>query len=361
MKLKRVIAQDGRYYYIQDLEERNPRTGRPKQKWHALTRVDAGQDALIKALDELLGKAPARQGNMKCHIEEFTKGHYPSVTPLVRGEYERMFEVINEGFKPFDSADVEPGDVIDFLQENFSTKLNMRSKYKGLLSQFFSWCVLNSHTGVKVNPCREIKMSRPKKRKGKMNDGIYWKMHDALTPMGRCFLELCFYSIQRPTEIRLLRDSHIGPPDFPNYIHFVPTKTEDSTALDVHVLITPEIRGAIERARALRPKKKQEKVVDLRRRADPFIIQTRTGDGYTKNGLYEVWRDGLEKAELLGRNITTRDIRPYAMKKLEDLGYDLRAIQKAAVHSTVTTTEGYLEQHRDRLSDVRLTAPARPK
>ncbi len=50
MKLKRVVKQDGRYYYIQDLEQRNPKTGRPKQKWHKLTRVDAGELALLAAL-----------------------------------------------------------------------------------------------------------------------------------------------------------------------------------------------------------------------------------------------------------------------------------------------------------------------
>lgn len=358
MKLTRVTAQNGRYYYIQDLEERNPKTGRPKQKWRALTRVDEGEAPLVKALGELLGEPAERQGSIKAHIEEFKKGHYPSVTPLVRGEYDRMFDVISAGFQPFDSDQVEPGDIITFLQDNFAAKLNTRSKYKGLLSQFFSWCVLNSHTGVKVNPCREIKMSRPPKRKGKMNAERYWKIHDQLTPAGQCFQDLMFLTLQRPTEIRLLRDSHVGPEAFPNYIHFVPTKTEDETAQDVHVLITPEIRGTIERARALRPKKK---VVELRHRDDPFIIQTRTGDGFSKGGIYEVWRAGVDAAGYRGMNITTRDVRPYALKAMEDAGHSLREIQKSAVHASVTTTEGYLDQHRDRLSDVRLVLPVRPK
>ncbi len=265
-----------------------------------------------------------------------------------------MFGVINIGFRPFDSAMVEPGDVIKFLQDNFATKLNMRSKYKGLLSAFFSWCVVNSYTGVKVNPCREIKMSRPPKRKGKMNAERFWRIWDHLTPMGRCFLELMYFSVQRPTEIRLLRDSHIGP----ERILFVPTKTEDETALEVDIVITPEIREVIERARALRPKKK---VVELRRREDRFIIQTRTGDGYSKNGIYEVWRAAVDAAGYEGMNITTRDVRPYALKEMEKAGHSLRAIQTRAVHASVTTTEGYLDQHRESLSDVRLPLPARPK
>jgi integrase len=46
---------------------------------------------------------------------------------------------------------------------------------------------------------------------------------------------------------------------------------------------------------------------------------------------------------------------------MEDMGYEVRDIQKAAAHASITTTEGYLNQHRDRLSDARLPLPQRPK
>lgn len=352
MKIKRVYVQDGRHYYVQDLEERNPKTGRPKQRWIPLTRVDEGEAALHKALAELLGTPIERQGNVAQLLEEFKAVTFPNLTVQVRGEYQRMIETIGKAFREFDAAEVEPGNVIAFLQANFATKVNTRGKYKGLLSQFFGWCTLNSHTGVKVNPCREIKMSRPPRRKGRMTAERFWAIHDRLPPMGQCFLELMYFTAQRPTEIRLLRDSHIGS----ERIRFTPTKTEDETALDVDVLITPEIRAVIDRARALRPKKK---VVDLRRREDLFVIQTRTGDGYSKTGIYEVWRDAIDAAGFKGMNITTRDVRPYALAQMEKAGLDPREIQKAAVHSSVTTTEGYLEQHRERISDARIPLPER--
>lgn len=352
MKIPRVYTQYGRYYYVQDLEERNPKSGRPKQRWIALTRVDAGEAELHKALAELLGQPAEPIGNMPALLKEFRAVHLPGLTVDVRTEYERMYDAIAKGFRRFDAGDVEPGDVIKFLNDNFTGKLNSKGKYKARLSTFFSWCVLNSHAGVKVNPCREIKLSAPPRRKGKMNAAIYWKIHEALTPMGQCFLELTYLSRQRPTEIRLLRDSHVGP----ERIRFVPTKTERSSAAEVDILITPEIRAVLERARALRPHKK---VVQLERRRDAFIIQTRDGGGFSKSGFYEVWRDALEKAELLGRNITTRDIRPFAGAAMERLGYSKEEIQKSFAHSSVTTTEVYLDQHRDRLSDARLPLPER--
>ena len=57
MKITRVYQSAGRYYYVQDLAARNPRTGKPLQKWHQLTRVDEGEPALLAALKELLGAA----------------------------------------------------------------------------------------------------------------------------------------------------------------------------------------------------------------------------------------------------------------------------------------------------------------
>jgi integrase len=183
-----------------------------------------------------------------------------------------------------------------------------------------------------------------------MTADVYWKLHDALSPIGQCFLELLYLTRQRPTEIRLLRESQVGP----ERIHFRPTKTEESSGEEVDVLITPEIRAAIDRARERRPKRKVE---DLARHRDPYIIQARDGDKYTKNGLYEVWRDACQAAGVKG--VTTRHVRPFALSEMERLGYDVREIQKAAAHASITTTEGYLDQHRDRLSDARLPLPPR--
>lgn len=353
MTTTRVYINAGSYYYVQDLDERNPKTGRPRQKWHRLSRVADGDAAMHQALAALLGEEPARGGNMGALIKTFSAEHFPGLAFIVRKEYERMFAVIAKAFADFDAAQVEPGDVTAFLADNFARKQNTMGKYKARLSTFFSWCVLNrAKTGVDVNPCREIRLRAPAKQRGRMNAELYWRIFGALTPMGQCFLELMYLTQQRPTEIRLLRESHIGA----ERIRFAPTKTADSTGESVDQLITPEIRACLERARSLRPKRKVE---DLAKHRDPFIIQARDGDGYTKNGIYEVWRDAVDAAGCKG--ITTRHVRPYALAELERMGVGIREIQKRAVHTTLATTEGYLDQYRDRLSDVRLGLPERKK
>jgi integrase len=351
MKTTRVYQKGGSFYYVQDLDERHPKTGRPKQKWHRLCRIDEGDAVMHQRLADLLGEAPAQQGNMPALIKDFQAVHFSTLSFEVKREYERMFQVISTAFEAFNASQVEPGDVLQFLNDNFPGKQNTKGKYKARLSTFFSWCVLNqSRTGVEVNPCREIRLKAPTKQRGKMNADVYWAIHEKLTPMGQCFLELMYYTRQRPTEIRLLRESQIGP----QYIHFEPTKTADSCGEVVDILITPEIRACLEHARTQRPTA-GGKITDLAKHRDPYIIQARDGDKYTKNGIYEVWRDAVEAAGHKG--INTRHVRPYALAVMESLGADRKDIQMSAAHSIGATTEMYLEQYRERVSDFRMPAP----
>lgn len=346
MKITRVYPKNGRWYYAEDLEELG-KNGRPKQKWHGLTRIDEGDAALTAKLAEILGEVKVEDGGMKAHLEEFKKVHLPTLSPLAQKEYERMYAVIGKAFARFDSPEVEAGDVEKFLT-NFANKPNTRGKYKARLSTFFSWCVRNSHTGVKINPCREIRLSGPLKKRGKMTAAIFWAYHDALTELGKCVLTLCYLTRQRPKDIRLLRESNIGP----EYIDFTPFKTIKSTGAEVRVRRTQDIDYWLDRARSLRPKLRVSPI-------DPYIIQSRTGEAYSKNGFYELWRDAGDKNGHKG--VTTLHIRPYALSAMEELGAEVRVIQKAAAHASITTTEGYLEQHRENLSDFRLPLPDRPK
>ena len=356
MKIPRVHASHGRWYFLEDLAERNPKTGRPRQKRHPLSRVDQGEVALLEALATLkarLGELPAEPKGMAADLQAFRDTHLRTLTHDVRKEYERMLDVVAEAFAEFDTPQVTPADVLAFLNDNFADKPTARRAYKARLSTFFAWCVLKGT--IAVNPCREIKLQAPPKRRGRMTDTLFWAIHDALPPMGRCFLELVYLTRQRPTEIRLLRESKIGD----THIDFKPTKTTRSSGAEVEILITPEIRAALDRARALRPKSKVE---ELARHRDPYLIQTRDGDHYTKTGLYEVWRDAIAivaKDHPKARGVTTRDVRPYALAKMEQAGYSLREIQLAAAHTDVSTTEGYLNQHRSAVSDAVIYLPGR--
>jgi integrase len=76
---------------------------------------------------------------------------------------------------------------------------------------------------------------------GKVNTG----------PMMQCFIELCYLTCQRSTEIRLLTWEQIDRAT--GVIHFVPTKTAESSGEAVDWPITPDIDTVLNRARLLEP------------------------------------------------------------------------------------------------------------
>lgn len=356
MKITRVTAKGGRYYYIEDLEARNPRTGRPLQKWHPLSRVDEGEAELHAALARFKGQ-PLERGNLPALLKAFLPVHVRGLTLGVRKEHERMYGVIGKAFADFDVAEVEPGDVLDFLQKNFAAKLTARRAYKARLSTFFSWCVLNkARTGVATNPCREVKLPQPPKRRGRMNAEAYWKMKDALSETGQLFLELLYLSRQRPTEIRLLRESQV----LPVRIRFEPTKTVSSSAEYVEIARSPRIDKILERLRALRAERlKRRKIVPIEEQRDPYLLVSEDGQPFTKSGLNSLWRRARDDAKV--GKVTTRDVRPYALAQMEAAGEPVERIREAAAHTTTAQTEAYLNQHRERYSAAVLVEPARPK
>ena len=356
MKITRVYQKGPSYYYAEDLPEVNPKTRRPKQKWHRLCRIDAGEAALHAALAQFKQQAP-ELGNMKTLIADFERDHYKTLTFGVRKEYERMFKVIADEFEDFDASDVEAGDIVQFLNLHFAKKATARGHYKARLSTFFSWCVLNKgKTGVAFNPCREIKLAKPPKRKGKMNADVYWKMADALPEVGQRFLELTYLTRQRPTEIRLLRESAI----LADRIRFEPSKTEGSSGEYVEIIRSARINKILKRLRELRAERmKDRKVVSLDEQRDPYLLVSEDGTPFTKSGLNTLWRRARKAAKV--GNVTTRDIRPFALSEMERAGHPVEKIREAAAHTTTDMTEHYLNQHRERFSSIVLSVPKRPK
>lgn len=356
MKITRVYASGASWYYVEDLPERNPRTGRPRQKWHKLSKISEGPSALHEALAQFHGQ-PLERGNMKALLEAFSAVHARGLTLGVRKEHERMYGVIGQAFADFDVAEIQPGDVLDFLQQNFAEKLTARRAYKARLSTFFSWCVLNmARSGLQINPCREIRLAQPPKRRGHMNAAAYWKMHAALDRAGRCFLELTYYTRQRPTEIRLLRESQI----LSDRIRFEPTKTERSSGEYVEVARSLNIDRVLEQLRALRAERlKRRKIVPIEESRDPYLLVNQDGAPFTKSGLNSLWRRARTAAEL--PRVTTRCIRPFALSQLEAAGEPVERIREAAAHTTTAQTDAYLNQHRERFSRAVLRPPRRPK
>lgn len=85
----------------------------------------------------------------------------------------------------------------------------------------------------------------------------------------QCFIDLCYLTVQRSTEIRALLWKQYPADPFgcswvdrkASLIHFVPSKTEDSSGKVVDWPITPEIDAVPKRAQALAPQLGQRYVI----------------------------------------------------------------------------------------------------
>jgi integrase len=156
---------------------------------------------------------------------------------------------------------VDAGAVLGFLEGNWSDKLPTQRAMKGWLSKFFGWAVLRRH--VAMNPCRKVTTKMPKARTvyiphahfltiraalatyKRMKDGEVVEL-EAKVPTGpemQVFVDLWYLTCQRSTDIWELRWSQVDR--LAGLIHFVPSKTADSSGESVDWPIRPEIEDVL--------------------------------------------------------------------------------------------------------------------
>lgn len=103
--------------------------------------------------------------------------------------------------------------------------------------------------------------------------------------MMQVFVDLCYLTCQRSTEIRCLLLDQIDREA--EVIHFVPTKTEDSSGEAVDWPITPEIDEVLKRARVLEPTFGQT-----------YVVRDAAGNPYTDQACRDAWEGAMARAKL---------------------------------------------------------------
>lgn len=356
----RVYVRGASYYWVRPSD----------QKWIRLCRVDDGQRAMLKRLEAEIGdfESDAGAGDMAPLIAEYVRLHKAQHKEKAWPAYGKY---AGEAFKDFRLAAVAPADVVDFLRQNWTGKLHMQRVMRSFMSGFFDYCI--GKRLIAANPCREVKLKKPKARDVYIPDAHFGAIRARLVsyvrktkagqdivskvPAGemmQCFVDLCYLTAQRSTEIRLLRwkadPGAAGGSSWVDWdakvIHFVPTKTEDSTAEAVDWPITPEIKAVLTRAQTLGKVKSSQ-----------FVIHSIKGQPYEANALLTAWKRAAKRAGLLEHGYTIKDIRAKALTDAERAGYSIEQLQVAAAHADPKTTEIYVKARSVPVSEVRLKLP----
>jgi integrase len=205
------------------------------------------------------------------HLGLYMTANEAGYAESYRDEWRRRGGAVKTAFEKWDIQQVDAGAVADFLHDNWADKLPTYQAMHGWLSKFFGWCIVRRH--ITTNPCREIEVEKPKARRVYIPHAAFLAIRAALetysyektiggekrkltakVPTGammQIFVDLCYLTCQRSTEIRLLTWGQIDRAA--GLIHFIPTKTEDSTGEAVDWPITPEIDAVLQRARKAEP------------------------------------------------------------------------------------------------------------
>jgi integrase len=342
---KGVRPKHGALYLIEGVKVASKWTYR----WHRLCAIAEGEAAMYTALGK--AKAPAHRGNFRAAIDRFKLQYLSARSHSSRKEVERMLDRITGAFEDFNVDQPEAADVIDFTDQ-FKHAPAAARHYKALLSTFFRWSI-----GKRMrvdNPCREIWLAKSPRKKLVWTPEIFNKVRDALLKLNsknipqsagvmlQCYMDLSFLIYQRTTDIRLLERAQLRD----SVIYFQPTKTRESSGVELEVERTPEINAVLERAAA---ESKRMNVVCR------YVIHTSGGTAYTRSGIYSAIMRAAKSRGIAGVN--PKALRPFAATQAKKQGYSLEEIQDGLGHASITTTEGYVRKNEVRRSKVRLTLP----
>jgi integrase len=334
----RVYAKSGSYYWF-------PKGG----NWIKLCRVDDGE---TKMLERLLAEKRKREtggtGDIPHRVDEYVKAEIHRHREKAWPYYGRYVKTC---FADMNVQQVDAAAVSDFLEQNYAGKAHMQNVMRSFLRGFFVWCKKKRYFEGE-NPCNDVRIETKTKRDVYITNehfGII-RAHLAKHPMMVCMIDLCYLTAQRSTEVRSL----LWRPDGPRcnwvdrdagVIHFVPSKTIESSGAAVDWPITPEIAEVLERARQTGKVKSN------------LVIHMKTGKAMAPHAAHYHWREACRTAKLESHGYTIKDIRSKALTDARQAGYDLKAIMEAAAHTKQSTTEGYFKQKAIPVSEIHLTLP----
>jgi integrase len=352
-KYPRVYQSDGSWYWVEPVSN----------KWIRLCRSTDSEEMLLERLliEKKKHARPEGTGDMRPLIDEYVRKHKDRHREKKWPMYGKY---AGSGFRNANVADVKPSDVSKWLKVKYKDKLPMQRMMRSFLSGFFQWCIDENKRDT--NPCREVKIKKPKPStvyitdehfaaiRGAMVSFTYTRKGGAVVTsrvqsgdMMQCFVDLCYLTAQRSTEIRLLKWKDVDRDR--GVIHFKPTKTEDSSGIEVDFAISPEIAAVLERIRDIDG--------GVQRIGDANVIHSLNGDAYEPEAFRSAWGRASKRVGLDKLGYSVKSIRAKALTDAARAGYDIKALQEAAAHTTPKMTEDYIKQRNVPVSEVRLKIP----
>ena len=358
----RIYRKNNKYYLFWATPLINPTT-KKQTKWHSLCSIEDGiLNARIIA-DKIISynKQDLEMGNMPKYITEYTHNILKKRSKKLPSDPEKLklflgrnkdllsySKVLGKAFYEFNVQEVLPKHIAMFLDSKEETP-RMAQVYKSYLAGFFrNACRIGlCHT----DPTEPIKVEIPPVRQVYLNDDDFLKIRNSLLynengreiltgKMALAFVDLCYLTAQRTTEIRLLKWSQIND----GHIYFKPSKTENSSNAAVIIPITDEIQNVL------------NSIQNHYGKSCDYVIYTQRSKPYTSSGIRSAWIKACNRVNI--ENVTLKDLRAKAITDASKLGYALDQISITAAHTKPQTTLSYIKVKDTPISIINLKIPS---
>lgn len=217
-----VYRRHGAYYLVR------------QGKW---IRLGAELKSALSAYGALLG---ATQGGMGRLIDEALPHILASVKPATRRQYMHCAGRLKRYFAEFTPEQVTPRDVAA-MKRGLAAKPNYANRCLSVLRQIFDYAL--EEQLIERNPAVGVKRHPEKKRDRLLTPAEYAAIYTAAGPRLRVIMELCIRTGQRIGDVLRIRRADLTDEG----IRFQQSKTDNKGVVGW----TAELRGAVERAKAL--------------------------------------------------------------------------------------------------------------
>ena len=318
---KGVQLRSGTFYYTH------------RDKWQNLGKDSA---EAFRVAAELNGQTKALTGTMSAWFGKWKKEidakvDAKTLAPRTKKDYFQAIEILEPFFGHMHPTLIEAAHVQEYLDIGRDEDRPVRAnREKAALSSCMSWMMARSFGGLKKNVCLDVKRNPETPRTRYVSDQEYLRVYRFASPVLRCWSELVYRTLQRPSDIlRWTRSEHIVTGDDGKlYLRF----KQGKTGTPMSIAANEKLLGIFEALRLERERQKAK---------SDFLICTEVGTQYTLTGITSMWSRATEAGNVLDFGIY--DMKSKGATDMYLAGVPLETIQHLCGHASIVTTEIYVK------------------
>lgn len=336
-----VYEKHGAYYRV--------RADGTKRIWIRLCAVKDGLPEMYLALSKLVAAGLSPNDRMSKLVETWMLKVGVKHSAKTQANDRTHNKVIAEALGAFRAQDIEPPDVVEFL-EQFAKMPRSYNAYRSALRERLRFAEERGLRPAGSNPVDSVPTMSTKARSRYLTDSEVRRIKVAVmrgddglrTRSGFTIcglIDMAYLTGQRIGDLLRLEWSAMQR----DGIYFEPAKTEGSTGVRILIEWTPRLRALVDRLKNPPPipgEKEKAKPVSAR-----FVFTKLDGQPYTYFGASTAWIRARKRAGV--KNAHFHDLRAKALTDLDERS-GIGHAQRMGGHSTQAQTADYVRQKKAR-------------